>query len=135
MLLMDWLTNAIQTKADADSTLTGLVNAIRCLEVDDSDAMPYIVFYIIDNKGLYEFAGNGEEAIVQFSIFSDAKFDTEISAIFYALDACFHKQDLTYADGYESVSCLRVGMTGPERVEDGALMITADYRIKARGVT
>jgi hypothetical protein len=97
--------------------------------------MPYIVFYPYNDIGLYTFSGNGEEVIIQFSIFSDDPFDTEISAIFDALDKCFHNQILTYDDGYNSKSCLRSGMTGPERVEDGALMITADYTIKARGVT
>jgi hypothetical protein len=131
---MDFLTNAIQTKANADATLMALITAFRHLEAEESVKPPYITYFIISDKGLYTYSGNGEDAIVQFSIFSDQKFDTEISSIFYALDKCFNGQTLTYTGGYESRLCLRTGMTGPERVEDGTLMITADYKIQARGV-
>lgn len=132
---MDWLTNAIQTKAEADTTLMALINAIWFWEVPEATAMPYVIYTVVAPVAAYEFSGDGEDVTMQFSIFSDAKFDTEISAIFYALDKCFNNQTITYTDGYRHKSCLRTGMTGPERVEDGVFMITADYRFKARGVT
>lgn len=127
--------DAIKTKAEADSTLIALINDIEPYQVEAGTEFPYITYAIVTPVNAYEFSANGMDITVQFSIFSDKYFDTEVSNIFYALDKCFHNQTITYTDGYRHRSCLNQGMTGPERVEDGVFMVTADYEFKIRGVT
>jgi hypothetical protein len=133
---MDFLMDAIKTKAEADFTLMALISDFEPYQVPEGTEFPYVIYFIVPPaKDAYEFSANGMDITVQFSIYSDKYFDTEISSIFYALDKCFHRQEITYTDGYRHKSCLNQGMTGPERVEDGVLMITADYEFKIRGVT
>jgi hypothetical protein len=133
---MDFLMDAIKTKAEADSTLMALINDIKPYQVKAGTEFPYIKYSIVPPvKNAFEYSANGIDVTIQFSIYSDEYFDTEVSNIYYALDKCFDKQTITYTDGYRHKSCLNQGMTGPERVEDGVFMITADYEFKIRGVT
>ena len=131
---MYFLTTAIENKAKADSDLIGSVKAFRFLEVDQKTKCPYITYKIINEKGLYTFSGNGEDVLIEFSIFSDNKYEKEISEIYFYLDRCFDNKVLVFAAGYECVSCIRTGASGIERVEDNCLMKTVEFRIKIRGV-
>ena len=92
---------------------------------------PYITYILVDIGPYYTFSGNGEEAIVQFSIWSDDQ--EEATLMFNELTHVFDDAELEYTDGYTEDGCKRVGGNiVPE--DEETWHVIAEYHIKMRGL-
>ena len=128
---------AIQSQADNDATLSDLVlqsgidggRGVWFGQAPSIVRAPWVTYYIISEvpNRVFEAARDGEDAIVQFSIFDDGSNPRTIWAIDAAIESAFDRQKLTY-DSRNSVMCMKESATGPNKVEDGWERMV-DYRI------
>ncbi len=128
---------AIQSQADSDATLSDLVlqsgivggRGVWYGQCPDAIRAPWVTYYIISEipNRVFDTAQDGEDAIVQFSIFDDGSNPETVWAIDAAIEDAFDRQELTY-NSRNAVMCMKESAVGPDRVEDGWLR-TVDYRI------
>ena len=128
---------AIQNMTDSDVTLSGLVlqtdiTGGRGVWFDQSPnevQAPWVSYYIISEgpDRVFDSNDDGEEVIVQFSIF-DTNSTTETTwAVNDAIVDLFDRKEITYSTR-EHVACTQVFASGPTKNEDG-WMRTLDFRI------
>lgn len=128
---------AIQAQADSDATLSDLVlqsgiaggRGVWYGQAPDEVRAPWVTYYIISEvpNRVFDVANDGEDAIVQFSIFDDGSNPETVWNIDIAIEGAFDRQTLTYITR-SAVMCMKESSVGPDRVEDGWLR-TVDYRI------
>ncbi len=144
---MNDLRDAIFKKLNANETLAGLVASGGVMRVWDTQvpgdstlaALPYVVFTIVSN---YPEWGMGsvapqqrtENALVQFSIFSETANTDEAWSIYNAIRPLLDFGSLSIV-GYTLLSCERV--TGPNlvREDNTAWHIQADWMMVMQTTT
>lgn len=132
------LQRAVVSKLNANSTFSDLVlqtgipggQGVFWGAAPKEVRSPWVAAYIISDTPdrVFRVADDGDDVVVQFSIFSDSEDWKEVWEIDAAIESALDRQTLTY-DTKRHVSCAKQVGTGPTRVEDGWER-TIDYLIR-----
>ena len=99
---------AIYTKFSATPALVVAVTDLYMTLAPPQTAFPYITYALISNPPLWVFSARAmENMTIQFSIFSDADAETEVSAIYALLASCFDNVNMPVCGDYSSVMMQR----------------------------
>lgn len=129
---MKELLSAVKTYFDNNSGsdfYTGLSGRLYHKRAPQGAAFPYCVFFLIDDVPQYWFADEeAEEALLQFSIFSDSNSATEVLNLYDYLKTLFDGCALTVS-GYQHVSFDRDWMRYVEDPQDTTWQCDVHYRV------
>ena len=84
------------TKFNADATLSGSVTGLYLTRAPQNTAFPYMTFSLVANDPGWVFSGKAmEDALIQFSIFTQSRSAVSACTIYGYLTSCFDWAALT----------------------------------------
>jgi len=124
------LQKAIVSEAKSDTDLNTAVSGKIYYGKAQTDAMPYVVFYVVgdmENK-CFRDADSFDDALVQFSVFDDSPGVETVEDIYSKLRSAFNRVTLTWSDTYTGIGCSFENRTGPTWLDD-CWQLTADFMV------
>lgn len=119
--------------AESVALRAALTGSLHCYLAPPETSFPYGTFFLVSDIPWDRFVERGEDAVIQFNLFSKITGTTsdpatEVSDLYALLDAIYDETDLTI-DDYIHVSIKREMSELLQPDEDGVYQYVVSYRI------